>query len=52
MTAIASALTIIVAMAQRHSAEPFASYNRKYYSPLCLALGAGFLILALNGGTP
>jgi hypothetical protein len=39
-------------MARRHSAEPFASYNRKYYSPLCLALGAGFLILALNGETP
>jgi hypothetical protein len=39
-------------MARRHSAEPFATYNRKYYSPLCLALGAGFLILALNGGTP
>ena len=39
-------------MARRHSAEPFASYNRKYYSPLCLAIGAGFLILALNGGTP
>ena len=39
-------------MARRHSAEPFASYNRKYYSPLCLALGAGFFTLALNGGTP
>ena len=39
-------------MAKRHSAEPFANYNRKYYSPLCLALGAGFLILAFNGGTP
>lgn len=39
-------------MAKRHSAEPFASYDRKYYSPLCLALGTGFLILALNGGTP
>jgi hypothetical protein len=39
-------------MAKRHSAEPFANYNRKFYSPLCLALGAGFFILALNGGTP
>ena len=39
-------------MARRHSAEPFATYNCKYYSPLCLALGAGFLILALNGETP
>ena len=39
-------------MARLHSAEPFASYDRKYYSPLCLALGAGFLILATQGGTP
>ena len=39
-------------MAKRHSAEPFATYNRSDYSPLCLALGAGYLILALNGGTP
>jgi Protein of unknown function (DUF3995) len=38
------------AMKQRHGAEPFATYNRLYYSPLCLAIGAGFLILALNGG--
>jgi hypothetical protein len=38
------------AMARRHSAEPFAHYNRTLYSPLCLGLGAGFLALALNGG--
>jgi hypothetical protein len=38
-------------MAKHHSAEPFASYNRKYYSPLCFALGTGFLILGFNGGT-
>lgn len=38
------------AMRRRHSAEPFATYNRLYYSPLCLALGAGFLILAADGG--
>ena len=29
-----------------------ATRNHKYYSPLCLAVGAGFLILALNGETP
>jgi hypothetical protein len=39
------------AMARRHSAEPFATYNRAYYSPLCFAIGAGFLVLALNGDT-
>ena len=29
-----------------------ATCNHKYYSPLCLAVGAGLLILALNGETP
>ncbi len=29
------------------SAEPFATLDRKNYSPLALALGAGFLILVL-----
>jgi len=38
------------AMQQRHAAEPFATYNRLYYSPLCLALGAGFFVFAFNGG--
>lgn len=27
--------------------EPFARLNRRYFSPLCLALAAGFLVLAL-----
>jgi hypothetical protein len=40
------------AMAKRHSAEPFASYNRKFYSPLCLVLGVGYLIFAFHGATP
>jgi hypothetical protein len=39
------------AMTRRHSAEPFASYNRILYSPICLLIGAGFLVLALNGET-
>ncbi len=26
--------------------EPFATNDRRYFSPLCLALGAGFLVLA------
>lgn len=38
-------------MTRQFSTEPFATYNRKYYSPLCLMLGGGFLYLALNGGT-
>jgi Ca2+/Na+ antiporter len=36
-------------MASRHSAEPFARYNRSLYSPICLLVGAGFVVLALNG---
>lgn len=31
----------------RFPAEPFASLDRKNYSPLCFWIGAGFLILAL-----
>jgi hypothetical protein len=31
----------------RYPQEPFAALNREYYSPLCLALGAAFLLLAL-----
>ncbi len=31
---------------RRHSLQPFARFNRWFYSPLCLALGAGFLYLA------
>jgi hypothetical protein len=34
---------------QRHSAQPFATYDRLFYSPLCLALGAGFIALAVGG---
>lgn len=49
MTAIAGCLT--VAMARRHSSEPFARYDRLFYSPLCLVLSAGFLIFAFNGAT-
>jgi hypothetical protein len=31
----------------RHSVEPFATLDRKTYSPLCLIVGAGFLILVI-----
>ena len=31
----------------RFPEEPFATLDRKNYSPLCLALGAGFLILVV-----
>ncbi|WP_296423304.1 DUF3995 domain-containing protein [Yoonia sp.] len=30
------------------SEEPFASYDRKYYGPLCLALGAGLAFVTLG----
>ena len=29
--------------------EPFATLDRRWYAPLCLAFGAGFLILSLGG---
>lgn len=28
--------------------QPFARFNRLYYSPLCILLGLGFLTLVLN----
>ena len=31
--------------AKRASAEPFRTLDRKFYSPLCLALGVGFVFL-------
>jgi hypothetical protein len=32
----------------RHSQQPFAALDREYYSPLCLALGAAFVLLSLH----
>lgn len=32
----------------RFPREPFATYDRRYYSPLCLVLAAGFTILIFN----
>lgn len=32
-----------------HSAEPFATLDRRVYAPLCLAIGTGFFILLLRG---
>jgi hypothetical protein len=37
---------------RRFPEQPFAALDRRYYSPLCLALGAGFLALLLTGRTP
>jgi len=28
--------------------QPFPQLNRRYYSPLCLVLGLGFLVLVLD----
>ena len=33
----------------RHPREPFASLDRHYYSPLCLLLAAGFVVLLADG---
>jgi len=35
------------AFQSRFSLEPFATNNRRVYSPLCLIVGAGFLILVI-----
>ncbi len=41
------ALGYTAAWRERFSEEPFATLDRKNYSPLCLALGAGFLLLVI-----
>ena len=33
----------------RHPREPFASLDRHYYSPLCLLLATGLVVLLANG---
>ncbi len=37
------------AWARLTAQEPFHSNDRRYYGPLCLALGAGFIFLFLKG---
>ena len=37
---------------RRFPEQPFAILDRRYYSPLCLALGAGFLVLLIAGRNP
>ncbi|MGX1787192.1 DUF3995 domain-containing protein [Bosea sp. NPDC055332] len=32
-----------------HPREPFAGYDRRYYSPLCLLIAAGYAVLLLQG---
>lgn len=32
-----------------HPREPFASYDRRYYSPLCLLIAAGYAVLLSQG---
>ena len=34
---------------RRFPEEPFATYDRSYYSPLCLVLGAGYLLILIAG---
>ena len=38
----------VPAWQRKHALEPFASLDRRYYSPLCLALAAGYAILLLG----
>jgi hypothetical protein len=37
---------------RRFPEQPFAAYDRRYYSPLCLALGAGYLAILIAGRNP
>jgi hypothetical protein len=37
---------------RRFPEQPFAAYDRRYYSPLCLALGAGTLATLTAGMNP
>jgi hypothetical protein len=32
--------------------EPFATNDRRYYSPLCLMIGAGYLVILIAGRNP
>ena len=41
------ALGYSAAFQSRYSLEPFVTNNRRVYSPLCLIVGAGFLILVI-----
>ncbi|MBI3700988.1 MAG: DUF3995 domain-containing protein [Afipia sp.] len=38
----------VPAWRERFPREPFATYDRLYYSPLCLLLAAGFTLLLIN----
>lgn len=38
----------VPAWRERFPREPFATLDRRYYSPLCLLIAAGFLILLIN----
>jgi hypothetical protein len=39
----------VPAWRRMHSAEPFATLDRRIYAPLCFALGAGFITILLRG---
>jgi hypothetical protein len=39
----------VPAWRSRHPHEPFASLDRHYYSPFCLMLAAGLVVLLANG---
>ncbi len=41
------ALSYTAGWRERHPVEPFATLDRRNYAPLCLGIGAGFIILVL-----
>jgi hypothetical protein len=40
---------MVPSLKRRHSAEPFATYDARYFSPFCLALGVAFGLVSLSG---
>ena len=56
MTVFATAVFLLRGLAgystpwrKRFPEEPFATFDRTYYSPLCLLIGAGFIVLLAGG---
>jgi hypothetical protein len=47
--ALRGAAGFVPAWRRMHPLEPFAGYDRRYYSPLCLLIAGGYAVLLLQG---